>query len=429
MKRRLTSLSAALLLGTALLVACGSSAPGSSAQPVAGGVTALTEQLPVSGDAPSSGRLRLSRVAPAALRVTVDSTPAGVTVTPGPPVVDGPDSLVALAVTGRGTGLVTLSVSVGGSPAARVTVPLAQLQLQSLGGAAPYVAAAGVAAPGGVLLRAPANAEEERRHSLRLVAGQTVTPLSFALQGFEAITSHATRGAEVWVAVRGVTSAGSFLLRREANGQVTRFAAGTTDTLNHLTPAPDGRVWFTAYGQAALLSLDPVSGTVRRQEVEGGLPETLVSAPDGTLYYTRRGAAPAVVAFSPVTGQTRAYPVGTANVSVPEALHAAPDGTLWFTETRTGAVWNLDPRSGAQRSLTLPAGTRPSALAVTASGTLWVADQSRATLLRVPAGASSGALFPVPAVAPAGPRALTVTPDGALWFESGGQLAKVLDGG
>ncbi|PTA67085.1 Vgb family protein [Deinococcus arcticus] len=418
---------AALLLGT-LLLACGS-APGGPGTPPGGQTGTLTlsvERLPVAGEPPQPGTLRLRATPPAGVSVTVEGAPPGLYLTPGPPAAEGSDTVVALNPQGQSGGPVTLRVTAP-TGTARLSVPVLAQRRWRIPAATPYLAAAALPTPEGrLLLRAPANAEATLRHTLLRfdpAQGDWAT-LAFGLQGFEAITSHAARGAEVWAAVRGVTAAGSFLVRRSETGDLTRFLAGTPETLNHLTPTPDGRLWFLAYGQPRLLALDPGTGAVSSLPTDG-VPETLVALDSATLAYTRRGAAPAVVTVHVPSGAARTFAVGTANVSVPDLLTPAPDGTLWFAETRTGAVSNLDPRTGAARTLTLPAGTRPGALAVAPDGTLWVADPTRGTLLRVAPGASTGALVALPPGTPAGPRALTVTPDGVVWFETGGQWVRM----
>ncbi|MBZ9714176.1 Vgb family protein [Deinococcus multiflagellatus] len=430
---RRPGLGGALLLAS-LLLACGG-APGGGGTPPPGGqtgtLTVTLERVPVVGEAAQPGALRLRGTPPAGVKVTVEAAPPGVQLAPGAPTAEGSDTLVTLNPQGQGGGTVTLQVSAPPGTA-RLNVPVLAQRRWPIPGTTPYLAAAARPAPDGtLLLRAPANAEASARHSLLQFdpAQGRWNTLDFGLQGFETITSHTvislgTRGTETWVAVRGVTAAGSFLVRRDSAGTLTRFLAGTPETLNALTPTLDGRLQFLVYGQPQVLALDPASGTVSRVPTDG-VPETLVALEGGRLAYTRRGAAPAVVTLDPQTGAARTFAVGTANVSVPDLLTPAPDGTLWLAETRTGAVLNLDPRSGTTRTLSLPAGTRPSALAAAPDGTLWVADATRATLLRVAPGASSGAAVALPPGTPTGPRALTVTSDGAAWFESGGQWTRL----
>lgn len=427
----------AALLGPLLLAACGSGPAavtgGTPGATPPGALSTRLERVPVSGALAQPGTLRLRGVAPAGVSVTVQAAPDGLTVTPLAPVASGSDTLLPLAVSGQGSGPVTLTVRAG-SRSQDVTVRV--LGSGRYAPPTPYVAGATRSQGTQVLLRATVSADAASRHSLLRfdAAAATFTSLTFPVAGFETITSHAVNGPDVWVAVRGVSADGSFLLRRSADGTAKRFLAGTVETLNNVTPLTDGRVAFTAYGQERVLLLDPASGAVGSVATSGA-PESLTLGADGTLFFTRRGASPAIVSVSLTGGAGRTYPVGTPGVSVPASLSAAPDGQLWFTETRTGTLRTLDPVTGQQREIALPAGSgpgdeaRPGEIAVAPDGTVWATDTAHPALLRVLPGETAAATVPLPdsaANAPsAGPRALHVAPDGRVWFETGGALGQL----
>ncbi|WP_418514476.1 hypothetical protein [Deinococcus sp. RM] len=414
--RSLTALLTAPLLTAALLASCGAG----PATPAAGtptttpttapvSLTVRLETLAVTGALNVPGTLRVNGRGPADLTVTardVQGAPVSVTLN-----ASGTDTLIG--VTGAARGPVTLSVQAGAARAS-VTLPLLRASAAPIT-VGTYQAGGAVHWQGGVLLRAVANAGADARHALMGSAGAEVTALPFPVSGLDTITGHAVApDGSVWVAVRGATAAGSELIRRAPDGTLTRVPAGTTETLSSLGVTPDGRVWAVVYGQARLLSAAP-DGT-RGELPLGSVPDALTVGTDGALYLTRRGDSPAVLRVDPASGAVRTYPVGTPGVSVPAAPTPAPDGTLLFTETRAGGAWRLDPRSGAQVALPLPAGARAGALAAAPDGSVWVSDPSAGTLLRVADGAAAQVALGGAA------RALTVTPDGRVWFELGGQL-------
>ncbi|BBN96027.1 hypothetical protein DEIGR_100518 [Deinococcus grandis] len=415
--RSLTALLTAPLLTAALLASCGAGpatpAAGAPTTPPTTAPASLTvrlETLAVTGALNVPGTLRVNGRGPADLTVTAHTQGAPVSVTLN---ASGGDTLIGVTGTGAARGPVTLSVQAGAARAS-VTLPLLRASAAPITGGT-YQAGGAVPWQGGVLLRAVANAGADARHALMGSAGAEVTALPFPVSGLDTITGHAVApDGSVWVAVRGATAAGSELIRRAPDGTLTRVPAGTTETLSSLGVTPDGRVWAVVYGQARLLSAAP-DGT-RGELPLGSVPDALTVGADGALLLTRRGDSPAVLRVDPASGAVRTYPVGTPGVSVPAAPTPAPDGTLLFTETRAGGAWRLDPRSGAQVALPLPAGARAGALAAAPDGSVWVSDPSAGTLLRVADGAAAQVTLGGAA------RALTVTPDGRVWFELGGQL-------
>ncbi len=409
----------ASLVTAALLAACGAgpgaSGPDSPPRTAPGtpaGLSVHVDTLAVQGALTVPGTLRVSGRVPADLTVSA-SGPQGVTVTTAL-TASGSDTLVTVTPTGAGRGVISVTVQAG-SAQQGVTLPLLRAATQPVRPGGTYQAGGATPWNGGVLLRAVANAGADDRHALMQTTGTAVTALPFPLSGLDTITGHAAApDGSVWVAVRGATAAGSELIRRAPDGTLTRVPSGTTETLSSLGVTPDGRVWAVVYGQARLLGATP-DGTLIQQALDS-VPDALTVTADGTLLLTRRGDAPALIRLDPASGAAQVFPVGTPGVSVPAAPTAAPDGTVLFTETRTGAAWRLNPRTGTQVALPLPAGTRAGSLAAAPDGSVWVSDPTAGTLLRVAGGAA--ARVPLGGAA----RALTVTPDGRVWCELNGQL-------
>lgn len=434
--RNRTGLPALILVSALLLASCNNTTPPNTGGGTGGGTTgslSATVEQPVVTGVNAQGLVRVSSTSASSLTVTVSSAPSGLTVTPGTPSASGSDAVFTVSATGDvpSGSKVSLTVSAG-DKSATVSVPVLSFTARKINPAGAtssvYQASAIQAqADGTLLLRAPASGDEQQRHSLLKFDPATgnFNFIPFPVTGFETITSSAIApDGRVWVTVRGVTAAGSSLYAMNASGQTQKFLAGTTDTLNGLTATPDGQVWYTQYVTDKVVALNPSTNALTPYAVQENA-ENLTQGKDGNLYYTQFYANPAIVQLNPKTGVSKSFPVGTPNVSLPTALTAATNGTLYFIESRTGSVWNLDPATGKQSKLPLPTGAHPTDLAAAPDGTLWVADPSAGLLYRVASGASSAASIPALKAAdgtPSGPRALTVTPDGKLWYEADGKL-------
>ncbi|MFB9992914.1 hypothetical protein ACFFLM_13145 [Deinococcus oregonensis] len=431
---------APLLAASLLLASCGGpTAPvGTGGQ---GGVTTpaptvaslkvvADQAVALIGGAEATTILRVSSTG--AVTVTVDRAPAGVTVTTDSARLEGAETLIPLRVQGYPTGGKAASIALTISSVGKsvtLTLPVLAFAVHPIlveGGGSYEASGIKFEAGGSALLRAPASAGEAGRHQLlRFDAVQhTFSWLGFGLGGLETITSHAVApGGLVWVTVRSALSDGSVLVSRDAAGTIRRYAVGAiADTLNSVTPTAD-RVCFTQYTRDRVAALNPVSGEVTSYAVEENAEDLTLGA-GGQLYYTRFYADPAVIGLDPVTGKTTVYKVGTPGKSLPDALTPAPDGTLWLIEARTGAVWNLNPKTGQQTQLLLPTGARPTELAVAPDGTLWVGDPTQARLYRAQQGETSTLVVPVLTVdgKATGPHALAVGADGRVWYEAAGQL-------
>jgi virginiamycin B lyase len=128
-----------------------------------------------------------------------------------------------------------------------------------------------------------------------------------------------------------------------------------------VSPAPDGKVWYTAQRQGALGILDPTTGAVEQVPLgEGSAPHGVITGPDGKAWITD-GGQNAIVSFDPKTREVAVHPLpedtGYSNLNT---AAFAPDGTLWFTG-QNGIYGRLDPDSGDMRVFDAPRGGAPMA--------------------------------------------------------------------
>jgi virginiamycin B lyase len=275
-----------------------------------------------------------------------------------------------------------------------------------------------------------------------------------------------------------------------AGSAFTRYTKGLTAPANSGAPAPtsiavgpDGDLWFTDPGTAAIGRLDPATGAIteyRTGLASEALPGEIVAGPDGNLWFTddaiygsATAAHGAIGQIDPSTGAITEYSAGMTPNTEPGGIAAGPDGALWFTlapdpAASQAAIGRIEPGSGAITVYT--AGLRPtsfpSAIAAGPDGALWFADAGQigriepgsdtiteyaglpadSTVVAIVAGPDGGVWFTlalldgmaIGRIAPATgaitiyttglspglePGAITAGPDGALWFagdEAGG---------
>ena len=141
-----------------------------------------------------------------------------------------------------------------------------------------------------------------------------------------------------------------------------------------VSPAPDGKVWYTAQGQGALGILDPATGAVEQVPLGAdSAPHGVITGPDSAAWITD-GGQNAIVRYDPKTREITRYllpeDAGYANLNT-----AAFDGrgVLWFTG-QSGIYGRLDPTSGAMRVFDAPRGRGPYGITATPDGEIYFAS-------------------------------------------------------
>jgi virginiamycin B lyase len=159
----------------------------------------------------------------------------------------------------------------------------------------------------------------------------------------------------------------------QAQGKVEFFEVPDGAGPHDVSPAPDGKVWYTAQRQGALGILDPATGEVEQVPLgEGSAPHGVITGPDGKAWITD-GGQNAIVSFDPGSRKVAVYPLredtGHANLNT-----AAFDGdrTLWFTG-QSGIYGRLDP-SGKMQVFDAPEGPGPYGITATPDGEIYYAS-------------------------------------------------------
>ncbi len=189
-----------------------------------------------------------------------------------------------------------------------------------------------------------------------------------------------------------------------------------------------GEIWFTEQNANYIGEFTPSKQTFKTYplgEVNGhGMgPQDLAFDTNGALWFTELTGG-AIGRFDPATGVIRSYPVpapAAGSPSLPFALAITGDGQVWFGDLSGGAVGRLDPATGAVQLYHL---ANPQAeifsLAADATGRLWFTELEQGKIGMVDSRTGQVAEMPVPTTlgTVSGLYAITVTPNGAVWFAS-----------
>jgi virginiamycin B lyase len=175
-------------------------------------------------------------------------------------------------------------------------------------------------------------------------------------------------------ALTGTLAAALFAAAAQAEEKVEFFDVPDGARPHDVSPAPDGKVWYTAQRQGALGILDPATGEVEQVPLgEGSAPHGVITGPDGKAWITD-GGQNAIVSFDPDSREVAAYPLpeDTGYTNLNTAAFGG-DGTLWFTG-QNGIYGRLDPDSGEMQVFDAPKGRGPYGITATPDGEIYYAS-------------------------------------------------------
>jgi virginiamycin B lyase len=262
-------------------------------------------------------------------------------------------------------------------------------------------------APGGLILKSAVG----RRSAL-----QRVTPAPFALGApmpIEASAIGAGPDGNVWAAV-GTSGTWTLGAVTPAGYVPSRVLAPPSSSMlpNLLAAGPDGSVWVGDLLGADVVRVLPDGRTTSYEGAQGpGDPTGIAFSGDGAAWVTESGAHEHIWEIAP-TGQVldREIPAGLAQFGNchcdAHAIAAGPDGALWFVERMFGRIVRMT-EGGEWTSFELPdpanvpvgelGAPRPEALTVGPDGALWFLDAGQGEIGRIAlAGGVQISEFPVP---------------------------------
>ena len=215
-----------------------------------------------------------------------------------------------------------------------------------------------------------------------------------------------------------------------------------------LAVAPDGAVWFTDNGVAAVgrLALD---GTVRMFPLTlNRQPAGIAVGPSGDIWFTQyawydAGRSPGAPGAPPPDPATigppaigRVAPDGTITEfalpttegnrmgapdmgSLPRGIIAGPDGAMWFTEAGADQIGRIAP-DGSITEYHLPSRNQvhayPDGIALGPDGAIWFAETLYGSLGRIDVASKAITEHPIEPRGLAGAGLLATGSDGAFWF-------------
>ncbi|OLD55179.1 hypothetical protein AUI46_05570 [archaeon 13_1_40CM_2_52_13] len=143
-------------------------------------------------------------------------------------------------------------------------------------------------------------------------------------------------------------------------------------SLQGITTAPDGTIWFAETAAKRLGHLTPCRSTSCTitdygppSGVEITFPIQLAIDRNGTVWFTDHGSNQ-FGSFNPSTLEWKVFPIGYCSASfadcavgLPNAISLDSSGLIWFSEHYAGRVARYDPSDGTLIEYTVPAVTPP----------------------------------------------------------------------
>jgi virginiamycin B lyase len=170
--------------------------------------------------------------------------------------------------------------------------------------------------------------------------------------------------------------------------------------------------------------IDPQDGKIEKvpmPEAEARDPHTLVTAADGSIWFTVQGGG-YVGRLDPRTKEVRLVKAPTKGAR-PYGIVVADDGTVWFNEFGTNAIGSVDPKTMKLVEHRLPAaGARGRRIALGRDGGVWYVDYGRGFLARLDPGTGKVEEWQTPGGSGSLPYAMAADDEGRMWLvESGPQ--------
>jgi virginiamycin B lyase len=227
----------------------------------------------------------------------------------------------------------------------------------------------------------------------------------------------------LWFAgVKYGSESGSELGRVEPTGEVTEFPLPATKSYFYgarsITAGPDGALWFT----------DQRSNTVGRITTNGEIsqfrlptpasgPNAIVTGADGNLWFTEQRAGK--IGRITTTGSITEFALRPGRR--PAGITVGPDGNLWFAQNAKAAIGRITTAGSIKRFPLPNPKSRPRAIVAAADGNLWFTEGRANRIGRI---TPAGKITQLRVSAPFGTGAIATGPGGEIWFTAGYRIAR-----
>jgi virginiamycin B lyase len=191
---------------------------------------------------------------------------------------------------------------------------------------------------------------------------------------------------------------------------ITEFPAPSGINPGSIVTGPDGALWYTGNGTETGIVRFAIDSSTSTVFPTSGLAFGITVGPDQNLWFSERlanGSGGGVGRVTPAGVVTESLVVP--NARVPVSIVTAPDGNFWLS---TPATVDRLTIGGAFTEFVSDA---PAFIAVGPDGNLWLPAATNDTINRITSGSGTIARFAVP-TAGANPVGVTAGSDGNIWF-------------
>jgi virginiamycin B lyase len=196
--------------------------------------------------------------------------------------------------------------------------------------------------------------------------------------------------------------------------QVTFYQLPPGAYPHDVSPAPDGKVWYSGQRLGVLGVFDPQTGKAENIPLgPASSPHGVITAPDGSAWLTD-GGQNAMVRFDPATRAIKVFPLpkefprANLNTAVVDKR-----GIVWFTG-QNGVYGRVDPAAGKVDAWASPRGRGPYGITVTPAGEVWYCSLAGDHIARVDLVTGEATIVEPPRKG-TGPRRIWSDSKGMLW--------------
>jgi virginiamycin B lyase len=206
----------------------------------------------------------------------------------------------------------------------------------------------------------------------------------------------------------------AFAMTAAQAAQVTFYQLPSGAYPHDVSPAPDGKVWYSGQQLGVLGIFDPKTGKAEHVSLgPNSSPHGVITAPDGSAWLTD-GGQNAMVRFDPATRAIKVFPLpkefprANLNTAVVDKR-----GIVWFTG-QNGVYGRVDPKSGKVDAWASPRGRGPYGITVTPAGDVWYTSLAGDHIAHLDLDTGAATIVEPPRKG-AGPRRIWSDSKGMLW--------------
>jgi streptogramin lyase len=203
---------------------------------------------------------------------------------------------------------------------------------------------------------------------------------------------------------------------------VNEYALPAKSLPDTIVTGPDGELWFDRQNQAeerGWIAKIGTSGTpITEYSMPFGAAISFATGPEGNVWFTSPSGIGKITSGGTITEYS------TITSGIPEGITTGPDGNLWFTAPSANKI-GKSTTSGAMTAYSLPAGSEPSHITAGPDGNLWFTDSQSRKIGKI---TTSGAITEY-GPASTSPVGIVTGPDGKLWVAAYGKIDKITTSG